>query len=251
MTRLGLTHDDASLLAADSMLRQTLNLKLVMTHLSCANELDHPLNEQQLERFARTRMLFPRAESSIAASAGIFLGSRWHGDWTRPGAALYGIAPQLGARNPMARVVRLEAKIIQVQTVDAGTPVSYGSSYYTARRATLATAAIGYADGLPRALSNQGCGYIDGARVPIVGRVTMDLTVFDATDLPSDSVIPGKFIELIGERQTVDDVAEIAGTIGYEIISRLGRRIHRRYLMEPRCRIVGARRSPAVLSREN
>lgn len=230
MSRLGITYADAQVLISDIRTVKAIIPKLVMTHLSCADEPTHPMNRSQLCEFSNTRALFPRAQASIAASAGIFLGTAWHADWVRPGAALYGICPQPGINNPMAQVVRLEARIVQVRKVETDTLVGYGATYRTHRRTTLATAAIGYADGLPRALSNRGCGYIDGKRMPLVGRVTMDLSVFDVTDAPEGAAVPGALIELIGVSNTIDDVANVADTIGYEILTSLGKRIHRRYL---------------------
>src|SRR5262249_35816623 len=151
-------------------------------------------------------------------------------DLVRPGAALYGIAPVADEPNPMRQVVRLQARVLQVRRVDAGSTVGYGATHRFDRPAWLATVGVGYADGFMRALSNRGGAFLGGRRLPIVGRVSMDLTILDISDLPEGSVRPGMLLDLIGPHNPVDAVAAEAGTIGYEILTSLGRRYHRRYL---------------------
>jgi alanine racemase len=224
LSRLGVTLTEARALTPPS------GLMLISSHLACADEPDQPMNRRQLERFAATRQLFPGIEASLAASSGIFLGPQWHADWVRPGAALYGVNPTPGAPNPMAQVVRLEAKILQIREIDQGETVGYGATHRAGRKARLATIAVGYADGLMRCLSNRGHGFVGDNRVPLVGRISMDLTVFDVTNVPPSDLGPGAAIELIGAATTIDDLAEAAGTIGYEILTSLGPRLHRRYL---------------------
>jgi alanine racemase len=111
--------------------------------------------------------------------------------------------------------------------VQAGDSVGYNAAWRAPRPSRIATAGIGYADGLHRTLSNHGRAFFDGTPVPLVGRVSMDLTTFDVTDLPG--VVPGTWLELIGPAQTPDDLATAAGTNGYEVLTSLGRRIHRVY----------------------
>ena len=228
MTRLGLTLTQARTLAQDPSRLAGIDLKLILSHLACADEAAHPMNGDQLRRFAAVRALFPTVEGSLAASSGIFLGAQWQADWVRPGAALYGINPTPHRPNPMAQVVRLDAKIIQVRDVDAGESVGYGASHHCAAKTRLAIAAAGYADGLFRSLSNKGCGQVGERLVPLVGRVSMDLAIFDIG--AECAVNPGDAVTLIGPGNDLDAVAKAAGTIGYEILTSLGSRYHRHYL---------------------
>ena len=172
--------------------------------------------------------------------AGIFLGEDYHFTLTRPGIALYGGAAVNGVPNPMKPVVTAEARILQVREAKAGESVSYGASAVLARDTRIAVAAIGYADGYMRSLSGSGVplraagisgasGVLHGHAVPLIGRVTMDLSHFDVTDLPPGSVRAGDFIELFGRAMPVEDVARAGGTIDYELLTGLGRRYERRY----------------------
>lgn len=201
----------------------------LISHLACAETPSHPLNAEQRARFLTAREKLPGMEAGLAASSGIFLGPGYHFDLVRPGAALYGVNPCPGAANPMRPAVRLAAKIIQVHKIDRGESVGYGAAHIMDGPGLLATAAIGYADGWPRSLSHRGCGWLAGKRVPVLGRVSMDLATFDVSAAPASEVHPGNMIELIGEHYGVDDLAADAGTIGYEILTALGARHHRVY----------------------
>jgi alanine racemase len=230
MSRLGLGVDETLALAEDERALAAIRPILLMSHLACADEPAHPMNRQQLLVFNAARALFPGLPGSLAASSGIFLGPDWHADWCRPGAALYGIQPIADAINPMLPVVSLDGRIIQVRDIDAGQSVGYGATHRALRPTRLASVAAGYADGLFRALGNRGWGHLGEHRVPLVGRVSMDLVVFDVTGLPDGLAKPGAMINLIGPGATLDDMAREAGTIGYEILTALGRRYHRHYL---------------------
>lgn len=229
MRRLGLTPDELALVAAAPERLAGVKVACVMSHLACADLPGHPLNEQQRAAFATLRRAFPNAQASLAASFGIFLGPAYHGTLCRPGAALYGLSPVPGQPNPMAQVVELKARILQARAIDGGESVGYGATYCASRRERLVTVGVGYADGYLRSLSNRGHGYIGDIRMPLVGRVSMDLTVFDASAVPEAQAHPGGIVELIGPHNSVDAVAEDAGTIGYEILTNLGRRYHRVY----------------------
>ena len=209
-----------------------IEVKYVMSHLAAAEEPADPLNARQLAAFddARAR-LGPGidAPASFANSSGIFLGPDYHFDLARPGAALYGIAPQAGVPNPMTQVVRLQGKILQVRDVDSPMTVGYGATHRVRAKGRIATVGVGYADGYFRALGNRGHAYIGETRVPVVGRVSMDLITFDVAKVPPDQAVPGGFIDLISDHHPVDALAEEAGTIGYEILTALGRRYHRIY----------------------
>lgn len=230
MSRLGLSHRQALALAADADTLAAIDLKLVMSHLACADQPEHPMNRSQLLAFTAARALFPGVEGSLAASSGIFLGKDWHADWVRPGAALYGIRPFTEGPNPMVDVISLAGRILQVREIEAQASVSYGATYRASERRRLATVAVGYADGWFRTLSNRGWGLLDGRRVPLVGRVTMDLSIFDVTQVREGAARAGSFIELIGGGNPLDEVARAAGTIGYEVLTSLGKRFRRRYL---------------------
>jgi alanine racemase len=229
MARLGLTAREFGGLADDIGRLGMIRWHGLLSHLACADEPDHPLNRDQHARFASARPRLSGAPASLAASSGIFLGDDYHFDFVRPGAALYGVNPQPGRPNPMRQIVRLNARILQIREVDAGQPVGYGATHVTAAAGRLATVAVGYADGWLRALSHRGSGRIGGARVPLLGRVSMDLAVFDVTAVDPSIARPGGRIELLGDEYGIDAVAADAGTIGYEILTALGRRYHRVY----------------------
>ena len=234
MKRLGLSESEfaAHIEHPDGFLGLTpLGL---MSHLACAETPDHALNEAQRTLF--TSMLstfrgkFADAKGTLVNSSGIFLGTAFHHDFARPGAALYGVNPTPPSANPMIPVVRLRAKILQVHHVGAAAPVGYDATFEAPDGAKLATVSGGYADGLLRSLGNAGHAYIDEFRVPVAGRISMDLTTFDVSSVP-DSVLDARtVIDLIGTQYTLDDMARDAGTIGYEILTALGHRYHRRHL---------------------
>jgi alanine racemase len=233
MARLGMPADELDALVAEGSKLGRLRPSLVMSHFACADTSQHPLNREQPQRFraALAKLALPEdAARSIAASSGIFLGPDHALDLVRPGAALYGIAPLADQPNPLRQAVGLQAKILQVRRVDAASTVGYGATHRFARQARLATIGVGYADGFMRALSNRGGAYIGDRRAPIVGRVSMDLLTIDISDIPEDHAQPGSWVDLIGPHNPVDRVAAEAGTIGYEILTSLGRRYHRRYL---------------------
>ncbi len=200
-----------------------------ISHLACADDPGHPQNDEQKQRFTAARARFPACTASLAASCGIFLGRDYHFDLVRPGAALYGVNPQSGNSNPMRPVARLKARIVQVREVDRGARVGYGAAHLMARPGRLAIAAVGYGDGWPRSMSPRGCARIGGKRVPVIGRISMDLSTFDVSAVDPSLARPGAFIDLLDEEYGVDRAAADAGTIGYEILTALGRRYHRIY----------------------
>lgn len=227
MRRLGLTLAEADAFVADDAALAEVDPGVVVTHLACADEPEHPLNAEQLDLFRRLHDRLPGVRGSYANSSGIFLGPEAHFDLGRPGVALYGANPTPGRPSPMHPVVRLSARILQVREIDAPQSVGYGATHVLAAGARVATVGVGYADGYPRALSNRGVGALAGHRVPLVGRVSMDLTTFDVSRVPHNEARPGAMIDLIGPDITLDEVAAHAGTIPYEILTQLGRRYHR------------------------
>jgi alanine racemase len=236
MNRLGFTVDEAPALAA--MAQKPV---LVMSHLACSDERDHPLNILQRESFQEVRRCFEGVESSLASSGAIYLGPDYHCDLTRPGIALYGGEPMSGEANPMQPVVHAEARVLQIRQAKAGEFVSYGATHRLDRDSRLAVIGAGYADGWQRALSGSGVplrqgakpggnGFVAGRRVPILGRVTMDLTTFDVTDVAEKDVRTGDYVSLFGNGITLNDAARSAGTIAYELLTSLGQRYERRYV---------------------
>ncbi len=233
MNRLGLpVHETERLIAEPSRL-DGLEPRLVMSHLACADERDNPMNAAQLDRFAAQRARLPAAPASLANSSAIFLGAEYHFDLVRPGVALYGVNPTPGEPNPMAEVVHLQGKIIQARDVDTTQTVGYGASHRMAAPGRIATVPVGYADGYLRSLGNRAFGAIGDTRVPVVGRVSMDLITLDVSSLPVERTRPGAAVDLIGGACPIDEVAERAGTIAYEILTSLGHRYHRRYVGAP------------------
>ena len=227
MSRLGLGEAELDKLAASPERLDGIQLRLVMSHLACAERQDHPMNREQLRRFGAARARLPKAPASLANSSGIFLGPDFHFDLARPGAALYGLAPVAGAASPMRPVVRLKGRIVQVREVAAGAAVGYGASWRTTGPRRIATVAVGYADGYLRSLGNRGTAFAGDAPVPLVGIVSMDTATFDVTDAPQ--AVEGGFLELIGPKNPVDALAAEAGTIGYEILTAIGDRYARTY----------------------
>ncbi len=232
MNRLGISAEEAAALARRV---QTGNhgITLLMSHLACAEIADHPLTAAQIKLFREVSALYRGIPASLANSAGIFLGYSALYDLARPGAALYGINPSPNRSNPMRGVVELTGRILQIRTVARGEAVGYGATWTAKRASRIAVAALGYADGLMRAASSTdgahgGSALVAGKRCPFAGRISMDLVCLNITDLPDGAVYRGDVATFIGGDLTVDDVAASAGTIGYEILTRLG----------PRCRLI-------------
>ncbi len=229
MARLGLDARDQAVLAADHGRLAGLDLLYVMTHLACADEPAHPLNDEQARRFAQATAGLPAMRRSFANSSGMFLGAGFASDLARPGCALYGINPTPGAANPMRQVVRLDAPVLQVREIAAGQSVGYGASWTAARPSRIATVAAGYADGYLRSLSGRAMAQCHGRAIPLIGRVSMDLATFDVTDMPQ--IRAGDRVVLVGGAGcSPDDVAARAGTIGYEILTSLGARFARDHI---------------------
>mgnify|MGYP003644514022 CR=1 FL=1 len=236
MNRLGLTPQQA---VAHAEARGPAPV-LLMSHFACADDPDHPLNARQIKHFAGVAACFPGVEASLANSAGIRLGPAAHHQLTRPGVALYGGEPVSGVENRMAPVVTAEARVLVVRDAEAGQSVSYGAAHELSRDSRIAVCGIGYADGFHRSGSGAGVplrasvpqgafGAINGVRVPVIGKITMDLTMFDVTDLPEGAVKPGDWVELMGPTINVEEAATAAGTISYEMLTSLGRRYERHY----------------------
>ncbi len=230
MCRLGLSPEELEVLASRPQLLDGIDIAFVMSHLACADEPDRLSNAAQLSVMRKAAVAFRDVSVCFSNSGGIFLGNDYHNSLLRPGIALYGGAPSVTRPNPMKPVVRLDVAVIQTRDVPAGSLVGYGGSFEAAGPTRLATIAAGYADGLPRSLSNRGAAWYNGVRLPIAGRVSMDSIILDISALPLGTLTQGSFVQMIGPDQTLEDIAEDAGTIAYEILTGLGRRYRRNYI---------------------
>ncbi len=217
MNRLGMEPEEW---AAVRHIALRLKPKLIMSHLACADEPDHPMNAQQLQQFGEM-VADTGVPCSLSATGGILLGSPYHFDMTRPGIGLYGALP-FEAAQPVAR---LSLPVIQTRELEEGEPVGYGNTWIAEASTRIATLSAGYADGLIRAISNQAVLFADDEPCPLVGRVSMDLITVDISHLDREP----RQLDILCSKQSVDDLAEAAGTIGYEMLTSLGARYTRRY----------------------
>ncbi len=227
MSRAGLSPDELAALAGDTALLARLDIALILSHLACGDEAAHPANRTQLSRFKAALARLPAAPASLAASGGVFLGPEYHFDLVRPGIALYGGNPLTAAPNPVRSTVMLTADVLGVRTIACGETAGYGGTFAATRETRLAVCNIGYADGIPRALSNRGVAYIGETPCPYAGRVSMDLLTLDVTAVPSHAIGRGAQVEIIGPHMSLEDMAARAGTVNYEILTGLGNRFTR------------------------
>ncbi|MBL4599596.1 MAG: alanine racemase [Rhizobiaceae bacterium] len=242
MNRLGLRVEEAKEFVLDDSRRNSVTPILVMSHPACSDELNHPKNAEQVAAFNEVRSLFPGVDASFANSAGIIGHKDFIFDLSRPGIALYGGEAIENFANPMKPVVTLEGRIIQIRRASAGETIGYAATHTFTRETKIALVAVGYADGYLR--SNSGfdmrtkgtapakgpVGYLCGREVPIIGRVSMDITALDVTDIPEQELEKAEWVELFGNNIALDDAARAAGTIGYELLTGLGARYSRTYI---------------------
>lgn len=218
LNRLGFREHELKELSED----ERLEFSYVMSHLSCADENSHFMNERQLDKFKELKeRFFPETKATISASDGVFLGSDFCFDMVRLGAACYGINTTAYRPNTMRPVVFVKASVLQVEELKAGEYVGYSASYQAPTDQKIAIISIGYGDGLPRSLSNKGKVFIKNIEAKILGRVSMDNIIVDITNIKD--IKSGDFADILNEQYTLDDMGKDAGTIGYEIISRIGK----------------------------
>lgn len=230
MARMGLQIDEyRQWRQRDAQGLETCRVGLILSHLACAPQPDHPLNAQQLESFHEVCRLSPGIPASLCNSGGIFLGKKFHFNLARPGCSLYGIAPQETAANPMQQVATWHAPILMLRTLERKQTVGYGATQTLPKGSKIATVASGYADGYLRSGSGHALGYVGEHQVPLVGRVTMDMLCFDVSNVPESELHEGAALTLLGDADgiRVDDLAAHAGTIGYEVLTRIGPRVKR------------------------
>ncbi|MBT8048179.1 MAG: alanine racemase [Xanthomonadales bacterium] len=235
MTRLGFGERELKRLLEQDDDLDWLEIRYVMTHFACADEPGADKTRDQLERFNRLRQLLPRAPTSVGNSAGGLLGREYAGDMARLGIALFGGNPYRKEMPDLKPVLTVQSRILQVREVDAGATVGYGATFSAKQNMRIATVGIGYADGYPWSLGNRGVASIGGHRVPVVGRVSMDMITLDVTEVPDEFLQPGHMVDLIGPNISLEEVAELAGTINYEILTRLSQRARRKYINDPVC----------------
>lgn len=235
MNRHGLTLAEAEALAPRLATAEiTFKPALVMSHLACADEPDHALNRQQIDAFSNIVRKFPGIPASLCNSAGLLAFPDAHFDLVRPGVALYGGRALHAGENPMQPVVKLQARIVTLREAKAGQTVGYGARLKLSRDSRLAIISAGYADGILRAAGSsdnkKGAeAIVAGIRCNVAGRISMDLIAIDVTDVPAEKVKRGDLVTLLGDGITVDDLADHARTIGYEVLTSLGRRWKRIY----------------------
>ncbi|WP_321340474.1 alanine racemase [Breoghania sp.] len=238
MNRMGLTLDEAKAVSADTNLLGRFEPVLMMSHLYCGGDPNTAVSERQLQRFKEITALFPDVPRSLANSAGIFLGPDYHFELVRPGISLYGGAAMDDGDNPMKPVATAEARILMLRDGFKGETIGYGASQTLTRDSRIAILGIGYADGYHRLAGTGGregtaSAWINGHTVPLMGRVSMDLIAVDVTDVPEANCKRGDWVEMFGPHISVDEVAAKAQTIGYELLTGLGRRYRRSYINAP------------------
>lgn len=227
MNRLGLAPEELLRVLDDKRL-PSAGVHMLISHMACADEPEHPLNDEQLQRFSQMveacTQVIPGLQCSLANSATVFLPDSFHFDVARPGVGLYG-----SGHPSLSPVVSLHLPVLQVRDMCAGEAVGYGATYYAERDMRIAIVSGGYADGIFRSLSNVAHGWFY-AKLPLLGRVSMDSCVFDISALtPQQQPQEGDLIELLGEHLRIDDVSAQAGTVSYELLTHLGQRLEKHY----------------------
>lgn len=232
MNRLGIPADEADMITSDLSILDDIDVRCVMSHFVSSEESQNPMNAEQFARFQTIMTHLPDTKFSMCNSGGVFLSPDYHLDMARPGIALYGGHPtDSAAENPMNPVVSLSVPVLQIHAVKKGETAAYNGTHRFHKDGHVAVMSIGYADGLFRAISNEGALYWKGYKLPIRGRVSMDLVICDLEAIP-EAEFPkvGDLVEVIGVHQTIDDLAQSAGTISYEILTALGARYKRIYV---------------------
>ena len=233
LSRFGMEPAEARRLAAEPDRLRGVALALILSHLACPDLPAHPMNARQRTTFNDLTRHLPPTRRSLAASYGIFLGPDYHYEMVRPGAALYGLNPLPGGVNPMQQTIGLKARILQIREIDAGRSVGYGARYTADRPRRLATLGVGYADGICYGAGDRASVFIGPVEVPIIGRVSMDLITVDISAVPLQDAVAGGFADILGPHYGADAQARDSGTIGYDVLTRLGPRLHRRYQTAP------------------
>ena len=234
MNRLGFRLSDVNWVR-QQMQRSGYQPQVIMSHLCCADQQNHEKNRTQLALFQSIMAHFPDTPGSLANSAGLMGNKANHFQLVRPGVALYGGRAIAGRKNPLTQVVSLEVPILQVRDGKTGETVGYGAEYTLQRDSRIAVVGLGYADGLLRSNSSTNTHpgakmAIKGQLVPVLGKISMDTVMVDVTAFGLHGPVPGDMVEVLGPNVTIDDQADAAGTIGYEVLTSLKGRYHRQYI---------------------
>jgi alanine racemase len=230
MNRLGIPYQEYQQFTPDVTHYSNLKVLGIMSHLSSSEEPGNIANTSQLNQFKELVKYFPTALKSLSNSSGIFLGQSYHFDLVRPGGAIYGLNPvPYLTKSPVSNPVKLTSPIIQLQHLPAGSKIGYNGTHTIGQPAVIATIPIGYADGYLRALSNRAIVYVNNQPAPIVGRISMDLINIDVSSIAPEDIFLGQQVEIIGSNSSIDQLANLGGTIGYELLTLLGNRYKRKY----------------------
>lgn len=229
MARTGLSMKELQSLADTPQLLDGIDLKLVISQMVYSHKENPVYSAFQRQRFDSALRLLPKVPASLAKSGAVFLGSDYHYQLVRPGIGLHGVNPTMESKNPLVPVVSLWAKVYQIQEITKGQTVGYSQTFEATDRMKIATLAIGYADGYPWGMANKGYVYFGQYKAPIVGRISMDLITVDVTHVPDMLVHQGAWAQLIGQDVTIEKIAEVVGTVPYEVLLGLGKRFQRIY----------------------
>lgn len=255
MNRLGMPKAEFETLLQNFSDYKALNFNLLMSHLACADEVSSHQNLKQLEVFKDLANKFKQLSNnsilSLANSSGIFLSPTYHFDLARPGMAIYGLNPCPGQLNPMVNVASLYSSLLQIKEISDSNLIGYGASYKAKKGDIVGTISIGYADGMLRSMSNKGYVFYKNYKCPIIGRVSMDLINIDLNSVPHDLIQTNALVEIFGENITIDEVANNAGTISYEIITSLGSRLKREYQMPEAATISDANNTESITQKNS
>jgi alanine racemase len=221
--RLGLDCDQVGFLIQNPTLLENIDLIYLMSHLAASEEQEEKYNKLQLVGFTEIAKHFHSVPLSLGNSGGLFLGKEYHFDMLRIGAGLYGIGDCSSREQRLNNPLYINSSIIHIQEVPSNSYVGYNMTFQTTRYSRLVTLPIGYADGYPRSLSNRGRVVISGYYAPIVGKISMDLTVVDATDVPLDKIFLGQKVEIVGDRLSIREIAKLCDTIEYEILTSISK----------------------------
>jgi len=229
MHRSGFDRIDLAKLIESLDLLKALDVHFVMSHLTSSHDPNHPMNAEQKKTFDHLRRHFPNAKASLVDTGGIYLGNSYHYDLARPGKGLFGLFTPPKEAAPLQTCVKLFARILQIRNAHKGETVGYGATHSLTRESKLATLGIGFADGYNRRLSNNAHVNIEGHEAPVVGRISMDYTVVDVTDIPKPLCFVGGWAELVNETLTLDSLAHSIDIISRELSTGFGSRLHRIY----------------------
>lgn len=224
MNRMGLDVKDCIALNMSEF-----NCQYVLSHLACADTPEHDLNRKQLLEVQLIKTQFPHTPISLANSSGIYLGDEYHFNQVRPGCMIYGVNPTPSKPSPVLPIVTMKAKVVQIRKLEHDSTVSYGARHAAKKGDVIATIACGYADGYHRTLSLLSHCYFKQHKLPIIGTITMDFMMVDVSSLNESELDELEYVELLNEKITVNELAGLAKTIGYEIITSLGERFTRIY----------------------